>query len=62
MSEQRKSPFATVSPYTGETLAEFPVIEGEEVDSSSKPRVTPSRRGGGGRSRIGPRCSGGRPD
>ncbi|WP_432129469.1 NAD-dependent succinate-semialdehyde dehydrogenase [Streptomyces sp. bgisy082] len=33
MSEQRKSPFATVSPYTGETLAEFPVIEGEEVDS-----------------------------
>lgn len=34
MSDQRKSSFATVSPYTGETLVEFPVIEGEEVDSA----------------------------
>ncbi|AWL42235.1 MULTISPECIES: NAD-dependent succinate-semialdehyde dehydrogenase [unclassified Streptomyces] len=33
MSDQRKSPFATVSPYTGETQATFPVIEGAEVDS-----------------------------
>ncbi|WP_328497884.1 NAD-dependent succinate-semialdehyde dehydrogenase [Streptomyces sp. NBC_00414] len=33
MSGQRKSSFATVNPYTGETLAEFPVVEGEEVDS-----------------------------
>ncbi|MFE6161551.1 NAD-dependent succinate-semialdehyde dehydrogenase [Streptomyces sp. NPDC056486] len=33
MSDQRKSSFATVSPYTGETLKEFPAIEGEEVDS-----------------------------
>lgn len=34
MSDQRKSSFATVSPYTGETLVEFPVIEGEEVDAT----------------------------
>ncbi|MGW7270900.1 NAD-dependent succinate-semialdehyde dehydrogenase [Streptomyces sp. NPDC054864] len=34
MSDQRKSSFATVSPYTGETLVEFPVIEGEEVDAA----------------------------
>ncbi|OKJ12049.1 hypothetical protein AMK21_29515 [Streptomyces sp. CB00316] len=33
MSEQRKNPFATVDPYTGETLAEFPAIEGAEVDA-----------------------------
>ncbi|MXG29780.1 NAD-dependent succinate-semialdehyde dehydrogenase [Streptomyces sp. YIM 132580] len=33
MSEQRKSSFATVNPYTGETLAEFPTIEGAEVDA-----------------------------
>ncbi|THA35466.1 NAD-dependent succinate-semialdehyde dehydrogenase [Streptomyces sp. A1277] len=33
MSGQNKSSFATVNPYTGETLAEFPVIEGEKVDS-----------------------------
>ncbi|MFI5866449.1 NAD-dependent succinate-semialdehyde dehydrogenase [Streptomyces sp. NPDC051546] len=32
MSDPRKSPFATVNPYTGETLAEFPAVEGEEVD------------------------------
>lgn len=34
MSDQRKSSFATVSPYTGETLVEFPVIEGKEVDAT----------------------------
>ncbi|MGB8941371.1 MAG: NAD-dependent succinate-semialdehyde dehydrogenase [Streptomyces sp.] len=34
MSDQRKSSFATVSPYTGETLVEFPAIEGEEVDAA----------------------------
>ncbi|MFE9534547.1 NAD-dependent succinate-semialdehyde dehydrogenase [Streptomyces sp. NPDC006691] len=33
MSDQRKSPFATVSPATGETVAEFDAIEGEEVDA-----------------------------
>lgn len=33
MSDQRKSSFATVDPYTGETLVEFPAIEGQEVDS-----------------------------
>lgn len=33
MSGQSKSSFATVNPYTGETLAEFPTIEGEKVDS-----------------------------
>ncbi|MEU6761869.1 NAD-dependent succinate-semialdehyde dehydrogenase [Streptomyces sp. NPDC046853] len=33
MSDQRKSSFATVSPYTGETLKEFPEIEGGKVDS-----------------------------
>lgn len=33
MSDQRKSSFATVNPYTGETLAEFPAVEGEEVDA-----------------------------
>ncbi|MEV8313923.1 NAD-dependent succinate-semialdehyde dehydrogenase [Streptomyces sp. NPDC059900] len=33
MSDQHKSSFATVSPYTGETLREFPEIEGEKVDS-----------------------------
>ncbi|GAA2297072.1 NAD-dependent succinate-semialdehyde dehydrogenase [Streptomyces kunmingensis] len=33
MSDQRKSSFATVNPCTGETLAEFPTLEGEEVDS-----------------------------
>ncbi|MFI5806782.1 NAD-dependent succinate-semialdehyde dehydrogenase [Streptomyces sp. NPDC051561] len=33
MSDQRKSAFATVSPYTGETLAEFPAASGKEVDS-----------------------------
>ncbi|MFH8487231.1 NAD-dependent succinate-semialdehyde dehydrogenase [Streptomyces longisporoflavus] len=33
MSDQRKSSFATVSPYTGETLKEFPEIEGRKVDS-----------------------------
>ncbi|MFJ8825954.1 NAD-dependent succinate-semialdehyde dehydrogenase [Streptomyces sp. NPDC102467] len=34
MSDQRKSSFATVNPYSGETLAEFPSIEGKEVDSA----------------------------
>ncbi|MFE6184615.1 NAD-dependent succinate-semialdehyde dehydrogenase [Streptomyces sp. NPDC056465] len=34
MSDQRKSAFATVNPATGETLAEFPAIEGEEVDAA----------------------------
>ncbi|CAM5408177.1 NADP-dependent succinic semialdehyde dehydrogenase OS=Streptomyces alboniger OX=132473 GN=CP975_31625 PE=4 SV=1 [Streptomyces alboniger] len=34
MSDQRKSSFATVNPFTGETLAEFPSIEGEEVDAA----------------------------
>ncbi|MFJ9078812.1 NAD-dependent succinate-semialdehyde dehydrogenase [Streptomyces sp. NPDC102278] len=34
MSDQRKSSFATVNPATGETLAEFPAIEGEEVDAA----------------------------
>ncbi|MGW6054962.1 NAD-dependent succinate-semialdehyde dehydrogenase [Streptomyces sp. NPDC055189] len=34
MSDQRKSSFATVSPYTGETLKEFPEIEGEKVDAA----------------------------
>ncbi|MFD0019828.1 NAD-dependent succinate-semialdehyde dehydrogenase [Streptomyces sp. NPDC058382] len=34
MSGQHKSSFATVNPYTGETLAEFPSIEGEKVDST----------------------------
>ncbi|WP_434587381.1 NAD-dependent succinate-semialdehyde dehydrogenase [Streptomyces sp. A5-4] len=33
MSDQRKSSFATVNPYSGQALAKFPVIEGEEVDS-----------------------------
>ncbi|MFE4856618.1 NAD-dependent succinate-semialdehyde dehydrogenase [Streptomyces sp. NPDC056670] len=33
MSDQRKSSFATVSPATGETVAEFDAIEGEEVDA-----------------------------
>jgi succinate-semialdehyde dehydrogenase/glutarate-semialdehyde dehydrogenase len=33
MSDQRKSSFATVSPYTGETLKEFPAVEGAQVDS-----------------------------
>ncbi|MGW8331085.1 NAD-dependent succinate-semialdehyde dehydrogenase [Streptomyces sp. NPDC055897] len=33
MSDQRKSSFATVSPATGETIAEFDAIEGEEVDA-----------------------------
>ncbi|MFF0742943.1 NAD-dependent succinate-semialdehyde dehydrogenase [Streptomyces sp. NPDC004111] len=33
MPEQRGSAFATVNPYTGETVAEFPQIEGKEVDS-----------------------------
>ncbi|MEU9002291.1 NAD-dependent succinate-semialdehyde dehydrogenase [Streptomyces sp. NPDC059982] len=34
MSDQTKSPFATVNPYTGKTIVEFPVIEGEEVDNA----------------------------
>lgn len=34
MSDQRKSSFATVNPATGETVAEFPAIEGEEVDAA----------------------------
>lgn len=34
MSEPRRSPFATVNPLTGETLAEFPAIEGGEVDAA----------------------------
>ncbi|MFH9613595.1 NAD-dependent succinate-semialdehyde dehydrogenase [Streptomyces pratensis] len=34
MSDQRKSSFATVDPATGKTVAEFPSIEGEEVDSA----------------------------
>ncbi|MFJ6698110.1 NAD-dependent succinate-semialdehyde dehydrogenase [Streptomyces sp. NPDC091272] len=34
MSDQRKSAFATVNPYTGETVEEFPQIEGKEVDSA----------------------------
>ncbi|MEV1024937.1 NAD-dependent succinate-semialdehyde dehydrogenase [Streptomyces sp. NPDC050264] len=34
MSDRRKSSFATVNPYSGETLAEFPAIEGAEVDSA----------------------------
>ncbi|WP_327169077.1 NAD-dependent succinate-semialdehyde dehydrogenase [Streptomyces subrutilus] len=34
MSDQRKSPFATVNPYTGETLAEFDAIEGDAVDDA----------------------------
>ncbi|MCX4231295.1 NAD-dependent succinate-semialdehyde dehydrogenase [Streptomyces ortus] len=34
MSGQHKSSFATVNPYTGETLAEFPVIEGDQVDGT----------------------------
>ncbi|WP_331446963.1 NAD-dependent succinate-semialdehyde dehydrogenase [Streptomyces xanthochromogenes] len=33
MSDQHKSSFATVSPATGETVAEFDAIEGEEVDA-----------------------------
>ncbi|MEV7405351.1 NAD-dependent succinate-semialdehyde dehydrogenase [Streptomyces sp. NPDC091267] len=33
MSVQHNSSFATVNPYTGETLADFPVIEGEQVDA-----------------------------
>lgn len=32
MSGQHKSSFATVNPYTGETLVEFPAIEGQNVD------------------------------
>lgn len=34
MSDQRKSSFATVNPATGETLAEFPAVEGKEVDAA----------------------------
>ncbi|MFI0238639.1 NAD-dependent succinate-semialdehyde dehydrogenase [Streptomyces sp. NPDC016845] len=34
MSDQRKSSFATVNPYNGETLAEFPAIEGAQVDAA----------------------------
>ncbi|MFH8467067.1 NAD-dependent succinate-semialdehyde dehydrogenase [Streptomyces sp. NPDC017991] len=34
MSGQHKSSFATVNPYTGETLKEFPVIEGGQVDAA----------------------------
>ncbi|MFE4455515.1 NAD-dependent succinate-semialdehyde dehydrogenase [Streptomyces sp. NPDC056796] len=34
MPEQRTSSFATVNPATGETVAEFPSIQGEEVDSA----------------------------
>ncbi|MEU3059309.1 aldehyde dehydrogenase family protein [Streptomyces subrutilus] len=34
MSDQRKSPFATVNPYTGETLADFDAIEGDAVDDA----------------------------
>ncbi|CAM5283559.1 aldehyde dehydrogenase [Streptomyces avidinii] len=34
MSDQRKSSFATVNPATGETLVEFPAVEGEEVDAA----------------------------
>ncbi|MEU3459468.1 NAD-dependent succinate-semialdehyde dehydrogenase [Streptomyces sp. NPDC006733] len=34
MSDQRKSSFATVNPCTGETLAEFPAIEGAQVDTA----------------------------
>ncbi|MEU6390850.1 NAD-dependent succinate-semialdehyde dehydrogenase [Streptomyces sp. NPDC046939] len=34
MSDQRKSSFATVNPYTGETLAEFPALEGAQVDAA----------------------------
>ncbi|MGC5345457.1 NAD-dependent succinate-semialdehyde dehydrogenase [Streptomyces sp. AM 4-1-1] len=33
MPEQHTSPFATVDPSSGKTLAEFPVIEGETVDA-----------------------------
>ncbi|CAM5280151.1 succinate-semialdehyde dehydrogenase [NADP(+)] [Streptomyces xanthochromogenes] len=33
MSDQHKSSFATVNPATGETVAEFDAIEGEEVDA-----------------------------
>ncbi|MFC8225063.1 NAD-dependent succinate-semialdehyde dehydrogenase [Streptomyces sp. NPDC057287] len=33
MSDQRRSTFATVDPATGETVAEFPSIEGEQVDA-----------------------------
>ncbi|MFJ8673338.1 NAD-dependent succinate-semialdehyde dehydrogenase [Streptomyces sp. NPDC093589] len=36
MSDQRTSSFATINPYTGETVAEFPEIEGEQVDSVIK--------------------------
>ncbi|NGN62833.1 NAD-dependent succinate-semialdehyde dehydrogenase [Streptomyces sp. A7024] len=34
MSDQRRSSYATVNPYTGETLAEFPEIEGAQVDAA----------------------------
>ncbi|MCY0928865.1 NAD-dependent succinate-semialdehyde dehydrogenase [Streptomyces sp. H27-H1] len=34
MSDPHKSPFATVDPYTGETLAEFPAVEGAAVDAA----------------------------
>ncbi|MFI7385543.1 NAD-dependent succinate-semialdehyde dehydrogenase [Streptomyces sp. NPDC049813] len=33
MADQRTSSFATVNPFTGETLAEFPALEGAEVDA-----------------------------
>ncbi|MFD8565807.1 NAD-dependent succinate-semialdehyde dehydrogenase [Streptomyces sp. NPDC059639] len=33
MSEQRKSQFATVNPYTGETVEEFSAMEGKDVDA-----------------------------
>ncbi|MET9497935.1 NAD-dependent succinate-semialdehyde dehydrogenase [Streptomyces sp. NPDC006552] len=33
MADQRKSSFATVDPFTGKTLAEFPALEGAEVDA-----------------------------
>lgn len=32
MTEQSKSTFATINPATGRTVAEFPQIEGKEVD------------------------------
>ncbi|MFF4322993.1 NAD-dependent succinate-semialdehyde dehydrogenase [Streptomyces sp. NPDC001568] len=34
MSNQHKSSFTTVNPYSGETLAEFPAIEGTQVDDA----------------------------